>query len=62
MFHRPDEAMLFGMVKACLCLEIYLFFRTLETFVLPTYAIKHNEKHPFTRNLKIHFIIYAKCN
>ena len=26
IFHRPEEAMLFFMVKACLHLELFLFF------------------------------------
>ena len=32
--HRPDEAILFVMVEACLCLENILFFRTLNEFIL----------------------------
>ena len=30
IFKRPDEAMLFGMVKMCLYLKIILLFRTLK--------------------------------
>ena len=30
IFHRPDEAMLFVMVKACLCLKHNLFIQNLE--------------------------------
>ena len=34
VFHRPQEAMLFVMMKAYLCLNIFLIFRTLEYLVL----------------------------
>ena len=30
IFHRPDKAMMFVMVKACLCANIILSFRTFE--------------------------------
>ena len=34
IFHRPDEAMLFVMVKACLHIQNILLFRTLKEFIL----------------------------
>ena len=33
IFHKPDEAMLLFMVKACLWLEIFLFYRTFENSI-----------------------------
>ena len=49
IFHRPDETMLFVMVKACLHLEIFLFVRTFENFVLIINENKWNENVTFTQ-------------
>ena len=48
IFHRPDEAMLFVMVKVCLRLKIYLFYGTFENFVLLININKQNERLSFT--------------
>ena len=42
--HNSEGAMLFVMVKVCLYLEIFLFFRTIENFVLLKITMKQNEK------------------
>ena len=34
IFHRPEEAMLFGMVQASLLLEIFPFYRIFENLLL----------------------------
>ena len=34
IFHIPDEAMLYVMMKACICPNIILLFRTFENFAL----------------------------
>ena len=47
IFHRPGEAMLFVMVKTCLCLKIIISFRTFENFVL-IYVYKQDKKPSFT--------------
>ena len=34
IFHRPDEVMLFAMVKACLCSKNVMLFRTIKEFII----------------------------
>ena len=46
IFHRPDETILFLMVKGCLHLKTFCFLRT-ENFVLLMHAYKQNEKPLF---------------
>ena len=48
IFCGPDEAKMFVMVKACLCLKsFWVFFRTFENFVLIN-AHKQNKKITLT--------------
>ena len=48
IFHRPDEVMLLVMVKACLCLGMFVFYRTFEHFILLINSKKQNEKLTLT--------------
>ena len=48
IFHRPDEAILFVMIKAGFLSNIILLFRTFANFVLHLYGFKHNKKPLFT--------------
>ena len=43
--HRPDKAIMFVTVNACLYLEIFLFSRIFENFVLLINTNQENEKH-----------------
>ena len=54
IFFRPDEAMLFVMVKACLHSNYFLFLRVNKDFVLSFNESKQNEKPSLTKTLHIH--------
>ena len=45
---------MFFMVKACLQLEIFLFYRTFENLVLPINTNKQNEKLTSTHKEDVH--------
>ena len=46
--HRPDEAMFFCMVKACLHSNNFLFLKKLKEYFLPIIGYKENEKTTLT--------------
>ena len=53
IFHRPDEAMLFVMVKACLCLKIIQLFRALKDCFLPSMDINRMETSSTYRKVSL---------
>ena len=57
IFHRPDEAMLFFMVKACLCLQNMLSFRTLKEFFLIIIGLKQNDELTCISNIVVIVVI-----
>ena len=54
--HRHDEAMLFVMVKACVCCQIILLFRALKDYFLLMYGYKQNQKPSSTSSSMFTFI------
>ena len=62
IFHKPDEAILFVMMKACLHLKIIFLFRTFENTVLFIYGFKKNEQPSCTSCsfFKTMCVIYVK--
>ena len=55
IFHRPEEAILFVMVKACLHYESFLFLRALKEYFL-IYAMKR------IRDLHMHAVLPSRLS